>query len=63
MAVQNFVQSFVREQDGSWICVQAATLELPSGRIQVAIGARFTPGTPFMGVDLARLLEDAKAIS
>ena len=60
MAVQNFVQSFVREQDGSWICVQAATLELPTGRIQVAIGTRFTPGTRFMGVDLARLLEERK---
>jgi len=58
MAVQNFVRSFVREQDGSWICVQAATLELPAGRIQVAVGTRFTPGTRFMGVDLARLLED-----
>ncbi|HEX6157469.1 MAG TPA: hypothetical protein VFZ54_15700 [Burkholderiales bacterium] len=62
MAVQNFVQSFVREQDGSWICVRAATLELPTGRIQVAVGTRFTPGTRFMGVDLARLLEDGSAI-
>jgi len=60
MAVQNFVQSFVREQDGSWVCVQAATLELPTGRIQVAIGTRVRPGTRFMGVDLARLLEEKR---
>ena len=56
--MQNFAKSFVREEDGGWRCVAPATLDLPSGRIQVAVGTRFTPGTHFMGVDLARLLEE-----
>lgn len=56
--MQNLEKSFVREQDGAWLCVEAAELDLPSGRIQVAVGTRFTPGTRFMGVDIARLLEE-----
>jgi hypothetical protein len=40
------------------VCVKPTELVLPGGRIQVASGTRFTPGTRFMGVDLARLLED-----
>ena len=56
--MQNFLESFVREQDGAWICIEAATLDLPGGRIQVAVGTRFTPGSRFMGVDIVRLLEE-----
>ena len=56
-------KDFVRERDGAWVCVQATELVLPSGRIQVAVGTRFTPGTRFMGVDLARLLEDGATTS
>jgi hypothetical protein len=60
MAVQNFVEGFVREQDGTWCCIQAAELDLPGGRVQVAVGTRFAPGNRFVGVDLARLLEERK---
>jgi hypothetical protein len=56
--MQDFVRRFVREQTGAWVCVEAAELTLPSGRIQVAIGTRFTRGTRFMGVDVAALLEE-----
>jgi hypothetical protein len=38
--------------------MEPATLNLPSGRIQVAPGTRFTRGTDFMGVDLAKLLDE-----
>ena len=58
--MRDLKKDFVRERDGAWVCVQATELVLPSGRIQVAVGTRFTPGTRFMGVDLARLLEDGK---
>jgi hypothetical protein len=61
--VHNLGESFVREQDGAWVCVQAAELQLPSGRIQVAVGTRFAPGTRFMGVDIVRLLEERKPTS
>ena len=56
--MQNFYQSFVREKDGGWLCTEPAELELPSGRIQVAVGTRFTRGTRYMGVDVATLLEE-----
>jgi hypothetical protein len=56
--MRHFIKHFVRESDGSWRCVDSATLEMPSGRIQVAAGARFTPGTSFMGYDLARMLDE-----
>lgn len=41
-----------------WTCVEPATLDLPQGRVQVTPGARFTFGSTFMNVDVARLLED-----
>jgi hypothetical protein len=56
--VQNFYRSFVREKDGAWLCTEPAELELPSGRIQVAVGTRFIRGTRYMGIDLARLLDE-----
>jgi hypothetical protein len=57
--VKNFIKRFVREPDGTWRCNEPAELYLPNGkRIQVAIGARFKRGQIFMGVDLARLLDE-----
>ena len=53
-------KDFRRDRDGAWVCVNPTELVLPSGRIQVAVGTRFTPGTRFMGVDIARLLENGK---
>ena len=58
--MQNLRKIFVRELDGTWVCIEAAELELPSGRIQIAVGTRFTPGKRFMGVDIARLLEESR---
>ena len=53
-----FIRKFVRERDGVWTCVEAGEVELPAGRIQVAVGTRFTRGTRFMGVDVALLLDE-----
>jgi hypothetical protein len=55
--MKNFYRAFVRNDDGSWTCVAPATLIHPGGRIQVAEGSRFYPGTNFMGVDIARWLD------
>ena len=55
--VHAFIRKFVRENDGVWLCVEAGELDLPAGRIQVAVGTRFTRGTRFMGVDVALLLD------
>ena len=58
--MQDFFPAFMRNADGSWTCVAAATLAHAAGRIQVAEGTRFYPGTTFMGIDLVRLLEDER---
>ena len=55
--MQNFIKHFRREGDGVWVCVDAATLQLPEGRVQVAPGSRFTLGTKFMNIELAAILE------
>ena len=57
-AMKNFIRHFAREGDGAWLCVEPAELDLPSGRIEVTPGSRFTRGTTFMGVDLAKLLDE-----
>lgn len=41
--------------------MDAATLDGPEGRIQVTPGSTFYPGTRFMNVDLARLLDKVSA--
>lgn len=58
--MRDFVRKFVRQPDGSWVCVEPAELSLPSGRIQVTIGTRLVTGRPFMGVDVVRILEAAR---
>jgi len=52
-----FAKNFCRHRDGSWTCISAATLDGPNGRIQIAAGSRFYPGTVFMGFDIADWLE------
>jgi hypothetical protein len=59
--VQNFIRHFIREGHGVWACVEPAELHLPQGRVQVAPGTRFTLGSMFMGVELAKLLEEQYA--
>jgi hypothetical protein len=53
----NFVSAFVRGSDGSWTCVAPATWQGPP-RVQVTVGKRFIRGAVFMGVDLAKLLDE-----
>jgi len=55
--VQNVSKHFVRDEHGAWTCISTVDLDGPSGRIQVPAGARFAPGTVFMGLDMARWLE------
>jgi hypothetical protein len=55
--MENFIEAFRRNVDGSWSCIRDVTLNGPNGRIQVTAGATFCPGSSFMGVDLARFLD------
>ena len=54
---EQFIKHFRREGAGLWVCVAAATLELPEGRVQATPGTRFVIGTKYMNVDIARLLD------
>ena len=56
--MQNFIRHFQRLAPGVWACIEPADLMLPQGRIQVAPGTQFTRGTTFMGVDIAKLLDE-----
>jgi len=56
--VQELRQAFRRNADGSWTCVQAAELDGPNGRIQVSEGTVYRRGTKFMGVELAKWLDE-----
>jgi hypothetical protein len=55
--MENFIDAFRRNADGSWSCIQDVTLNGPGGRMQVVAGATFFRGDLFMGVDLVRFLE------
>ena len=58
--MQRFRLNFVRESEGAWRCASPTTLLLPNGhKIEVAPGTVLTRGTSFMGVELARLLDEA----
>jgi hypothetical protein len=56
--MENISKYFLRDRHGAWVCVERADLHTPSGRIQVTPGSRFMPGTTFMGVDLAKWLDE-----
>ncbi len=57
--MEGFLKAFERQPDDSWVCVSPAEWQSPNGRIQVTEGSRFAPGTVFMGIDLAELLDKA----
>ena len=55
--MKDFIKSFQRDSEGHWTCTAPCQIELAGGRIQVAVGTRFTAGTRFMDVDIAGLLD------
>ena len=56
--LKDFIKNFEREPGGAWNCITPAEITTIMGRIKVAPGTRFTPGTVFMAVDIVRLLEE-----
>lgn len=56
--MDEFATHFCKNADNSWTCLSDGTFNGPNGRIQVAAGSRFYPGTIFMGFDLAAWLEE-----
>lgn len=58
MEEEDVRNAFWRNEDGSWICIDPVTLDHPNGRVQVAPGATFLPGSLYMGIDLAVWLDE-----
>ena len=56
--MQDVIKHFERTPAGEWVCVAPVELQTPSGRVQVATGTRFTRDSVFMGVEIARLLDE-----
>ena len=58
MALQQFRICFVPEREGAWRCTKPAAFLLPNGhKIEIAPGTVLSPGTTFMGIDLAMILD------
>ena len=49
--------AFRRDADGTWTCIEAITVDHPSGPIQFSLGAKFHPEDVFMGVKVAKWLD------
>jgi hypothetical protein len=58
--MDDLLNAFRRNPDGSWFCIAPVTLQHPTGRIEVAAGSTFVEGRDFMGVDLAAWLGAAR---
>ena len=56
--MERAIRHFKRERDGGWICVSHVEIATTLGRVEVAAGSRFAPGTNYMGVDIVELLEE-----
>ena len=56
--MRDLLQAFRRNADGSWTCVATATLNQPGGPVRFTQGAHFPPGSMFMGIKVARLLDE-----
>jgi hypothetical protein len=57
--IEGWIRHFRRDRAGVWVCLESVTLDLPEGRVQVTPGSRFTIGTKFMNIELARMLDEA----
>jgi hypothetical protein len=55
--MDQFIKHFLREPDGSWLCVSHGLWSGPPV-IVVTPRTRFMPGTMIAGTEPARLLED-----
>jgi hypothetical protein len=56
--MQDFMKHFVRAPDGEWLCIAPAEIPTHQGRVQVTPGARFKRGSFYMGLEIAKLLDE-----
>jgi len=56
--MMHVIESFVRDQFGSWLCIKPVEIMVAGAKLQVAPGTRFSRGTSISDVDLAGLLDE-----
>jgi hypothetical protein len=55
------LDSFRKDAAGNWRCVAACAIDIENKEIVFSEGSSFTKGAPFMGVDVARWLDEHAA--
>ena len=61
MTEEEFLKRFQRQPDGAWACVKALKIAGPNEPVTIGQGTRFGPGALFMGLDLAKELDQMAA--
>jgi hypothetical protein len=56
-----FLTRFQRGPNGVWACTKPIKIEGPNGPIIIGQGASFKPGASFLGLDLAKELDQMAA--
>lgn len=50
--------AFKKNPDGTWTCIQQIAIKTPTGEVKIGPGTTFRKGVLFMGIDLAKLLDE-----
>jgi hypothetical protein len=61
MTELEFLNRFQRSPNGIWACTKPINVNGPNGLVIIGQGARFGPGTLFLGLDLAKELDQMAA--
>ena len=57
MTEVEFLNRFHHQPNGAWACTKPIKIDGPNGPIIIGQGASFEPGASFMGLDLAKELD------
>ncbi len=57
MTEVEFRKRFQCQGHGAWTCTKPIKIDAPEGPLMINQGASFSPGTLFMGIDLAKELD------
>ena len=61
MTEVEFLNRFLRQPNGVWACTKPIKIDGPKGPIFIGQGTSFGPGALFMGLDLAKELDQMAA--
>jgi len=61
MTEVQFLNRFQRQPNGAWACTKPIRVNGPSGPVMIDEGRNFIPGALFMGLDLAKELDQMAA--